>query len=171
MTTGSGASGCGSVLGVNSGEGLGLGVSVMGQFNSKGWTIVLGATLLAGPTLDSDTPVLAAGNDTDAVFAPGLFPLGRQNPPLSILSETVSVSLGPDDVTTSRVYWLRNQGPSGAVQLATICGTNLPSSQWRSQRGDLLGSRRLPSSKKTVLLHLPVAAPIFHRREADSRHV
>ena len=85
---------------------------------------MVACTLLLAGSLRSDTPVQAAGNDTDAVIARGLFPLGRQNPPLSILSESVSVSLGPNGVTTSRVYWVRNEGVSGAVQLATICGTN-----------------------------------------------
>jgi hypothetical protein len=42
MTTGSGALGCGSVLGVNSGRGSGRGVLSMCLFNSKGWTVVPG---------------------------------------------------------------------------------------------------------------------------------
>jgi hypothetical protein len=80
--------------------------------------------LLAGLALRSDPNVHKAGNDTDAVVERGLFPLGRQNPPLTLLSETVRVSVGPNAVTTSRVYRIRNDGASAAVQLATICGTN-----------------------------------------------
>ena len=40
ITTGSGALGWGNVLGVNRGRGSGLGVSVMWQSNSKGWTAI-----------------------------------------------------------------------------------------------------------------------------------
>ena len=80
--------------------------------------------LLATAALGSHTSVRPFGNDTDAVIARGLFPLGRKNPPLVLLSDTVRVSLGPNGVTTTRVYWIRNVGPSASVQLATICGAN-----------------------------------------------
>lgn len=82
------------------------------------------AILLAGAALGSYTTMRGVGNDTDAVVARGLFPLGRQNPPLALLSDTVRVSLGRNGATTTRVYWIRNDGPSAAVQLATSCGTN-----------------------------------------------
>jgi hypothetical protein len=82
------------------------------------------AVLLAGAFLSSYITARWIGNDTDAVIARGLFPLGQHNPPLALLSDTVRVSLGPTGVTTTRVYWIRNHGASAAVQLATICGTN-----------------------------------------------
>jgi hypothetical protein len=82
------------------------------------------AVLLAGAVLSSYTTMRWVGNDTDAVIGRGLFPLGRHNPPLSLLSDTVRIRLGPTGVTTTRVYWIRNHGASAAVQLATICGTN-----------------------------------------------
>jgi hypothetical protein len=82
------------------------------------------ALLLAAAALGSHTTVRPVGNDTDGVIARGLFPLGGHNPPLALLSDTVRVRLGPNGLTTTRVYWLRNEGASAAVRLATICGAN-----------------------------------------------
>jgi hypothetical protein len=66
--------------------------------------------------------VPGVGNDTDAVIARGLFPLGRDNPPLLLLAETVRVRLGPDGTTTTRLYSVRNPGRAARVRLATVCG-------------------------------------------------
>ena len=104
------------------------------------------AILLTAAALRSDTAVHRAGNDTDAVIARGLFPLGRQNPPLTLLSETVRVSLGPNGVTTSRAYRIRNEGRSAAVQLATICGIN----QLDADCGQVRIGSASPTSRKTI---------------------
>jgi hypothetical protein len=68
------------------------------------------------------TAARRAGNDTDAVIARGLFPLGRDNPSLLLLAETVRVRLGPEGTTTTRLYSVRNPGRAARVRLATICG-------------------------------------------------
>ncbi len=68
----------------------------------------------------------ATGNDTDAVIARGLFPLGAPSSSLKILRETVRVSLDRDRVTTNRVYLIRNDGAASAVRLATACGGRHP---------------------------------------------
>lgn len=82
--------------------------------------VVAALFLLAAVT--TDPAVRRAGNDTDAVIARGLFPLGRENPSLIILREAVRVSLGPEGVTTKRTYSVRNVGNASTARLATICG-------------------------------------------------
>ena len=67
----------------------------------------------------SVTPI---GNDTDAVVARGLFPLGKQSPSLAILEETVVVTVEREGTTTVRRYQIHNVGDSGQAYLATICG-------------------------------------------------
>ncbi len=71
----------------------------------------------------SDPATSGAGNDTDAVIARGLFPLGPQSASLRILSETARVILSRDSITTTREYLIQNTGgDSRALRVATICG-------------------------------------------------
>ena len=96
----------------------------------------------------SDPATSGAGNDTDAVIARGLFPLGPQSASLRILSETARVILSRDSITTTREYLIQNTGgDSRALRLATICGRRLVLD---GDCGERLIDGALPSSRRAI---------------------
>jgi len=84
-------------------------------------------TLLVAAVSTDPAAMSAAGGDTDAVIARGLFPLSPQSSSLKIVRTTVRVILGRDGITTRREYLIQNTGADArAVRLATICGREMP---------------------------------------------
>lgn len=82
--------------------------------------VCLTATLVLWPC------VAPAMNDTDAVVARGLFPLGVGNRALEIRSEEVTVTLGHRGVRAVRTYAVRNRGPERTFAIGTVCAYNDP---------------------------------------------
>jgi hypothetical protein len=97
--------------------------------------------------LAAATGALHLGNDTDAVIARGLFPLGRDNPSLLLLAETVRVRLGPEGATTTRLYSVRNAGRGGRIRLATICGGP---NVLDADCGEVLIGGAVPASRRAI---------------------
>ncbi len=96
----------------------------------------------------SDPATSGAGNDTDAVIARGLFPLGPQSASLRILSETARVILSRDSITTTREYLIQNTGgDSRALRVATICGRRVALD---GDCGETLIDGALPSSRRAI---------------------
>jgi hypothetical protein len=62
-------------------------------------------------------------NDTDAVIARGIFPVGEAAS-LCIISEVVTVTLTKHEVEVRRSYEVKNRGPKGTFAIGTIWKLN-----------------------------------------------